>query len=592
MLSGNIENLVRSSGSELTTELFVLGILAVFFAGLILRMANRLRGFTNYVPTLLTTLGILGTFVGIVAGLLAFDVNNIDGSIAGLLDGMKTAFITSLVGMMTAILFKVLATMGLLDLFHESEVSPEDVGAAELHRTMLMQVKSLELLKRAIGGDNDSSLVGQLKLFRSDVNDHEKGRVQQAMSFKSELWEKLGDLEKLKNAIVSDDENSINGKLKLLLGNMGSWAEEHKARFAKFEEQLWLKLEEFADMMSRSATEQVVDALKQVIQDFNRNLTEQFGQNFAKLNDAVESLVTWQERNKEHLEQMILQYEQGVTAITHTAESVKMVEQESRRIPESMDALREVMTVNQHQIEELNRHLETFGDLRDRAVEAVPEIRSQIDATLEGVKEASNEISSGMQVAGKELQSSIIQGAQDFENASTRVNESLQKSSDVVRTNSEQVAQQFGDLTSDLNGKFRETISEVDQANQNLTSEFKRVGDALVLQIERSKDEFDAGMKSIRQQFGQNLEAMASEQSREMSRLLRGMESAAESALASTGESLSRQVEALDEARSREMNEIAEAMGGALTSITGQFTRDYQQLVQAMRQVTEAGRTA
>ena len=46
------------------------------------------------IPTVFTTLGILGTFVGIYFGLRQFYVKNITGSIPTLLDGLKTAFTT------------------------------------------------------------------------------------------------------------------------------------------------------------------------------------------------------------------------------------------------------------------------------------------------------------------------------------------------------------------------------------------------------------------------------------------------------------------------------------------------------------------
>ena len=53
-----------------------------------------------------TTLGVLGTFIGIVYGLLDFDVNNISESVPSLLNGMKFAFITSIVGMITSLVIK------------------------------------------------------------------------------------------------------------------------------------------------------------------------------------------------------------------------------------------------------------------------------------------------------------------------------------------------------------------------------------------------------------------------------------------------------------------------------------------------------
>ena len=41
-----------------------------------------------------TTLGILGTFIGILIGLIGFDTSNISTSVPELLGGLKTAFIT------------------------------------------------------------------------------------------------------------------------------------------------------------------------------------------------------------------------------------------------------------------------------------------------------------------------------------------------------------------------------------------------------------------------------------------------------------------------------------------------------------------
>ena len=57
------------------------------------------RRIIESLPTLVSTLGVLGTFGGITWGLLSFDTTNLNESIPVLLDGLKTAFFTSLAGM-------------------------------------------------------------------------------------------------------------------------------------------------------------------------------------------------------------------------------------------------------------------------------------------------------------------------------------------------------------------------------------------------------------------------------------------------------------------------------------------------------------
>lgn len=55
-----------------------------------------------------STMGVLGTFVGVFMGLLKFDTYDIQGSVPPLLEGLKTAFLTSIVGMIVSMLIKLL----------------------------------------------------------------------------------------------------------------------------------------------------------------------------------------------------------------------------------------------------------------------------------------------------------------------------------------------------------------------------------------------------------------------------------------------------------------------------------------------------
>lgn len=70
--------------------------------------------------------------------------------------------------------------------------------------------------------------------------------------------------------------------------------------------------------MAKGATEQIIDALRQVIIDFNQNLTEQFGENFKALDASVKKLVEWQGNYKTQIEQMSEQYQQSVESPVET----------------------------------------------------------------------------------------------------------------------------------------------------------------------------------------------------------------------------------------------------------------------------------
>lgn len=62
-------------------------------------------------PNILTSIGIFGTFLGVALGLWAFDASDIQGSVPRLMDGLKTAFWSSIVGLLGALTIKVRAVL-------------------------------------------------------------------------------------------------------------------------------------------------------------------------------------------------------------------------------------------------------------------------------------------------------------------------------------------------------------------------------------------------------------------------------------------------------------------------------------------------
>ncbi len=73
------------------------------------------------------SLGILGTFAGIFIGLLDFDVTQIEIALPALLEGLKTAFLTSIAGMCASLLLKLYPAVYGIRL--EAETEPEAEGS-------------------------------------------------------------------------------------------------------------------------------------------------------------------------------------------------------------------------------------------------------------------------------------------------------------------------------------------------------------------------------------------------------------------------------------------------------------------------------
>ncbi len=326
---------------------FSLAVAVVFSLSL---FSPRFRGDG---AALCTTIGVLGTFTGVFVGLLQFDVAMIDRSVPRLLEGLKIAFSTSIVGMGAAVLLRVLEA---------SLPSRPDAGGeatpAAIHQTLReidntisrsadSQADALTGLRNAISSDGDGSLMTQTQKLRLSVED----------------------------------------------GNR----------------QLIAEFRQFAETMAENNSRSLVEALERVIREFNTQLNEQFGENFKQLNEAVGALLEWQERYRTHVETMEERIAMAVAALQVSEDALRriaehgaQITQIAEQIPGALAALQVLLndfaaTTETLQgllagfgaaTDEMKVHLDAVASLKDRALEAFPTIEKNIAGLTEGFSAA------------------------------------------------------------------------------------------------------------------------------------------------------------------------------------------------------------
>lgn len=607
-----LESFLRGQEAQGVTFLFFWLIIIAFISALICYRSDRMRGFTHYAPNLLTSLGILGTFIGIVIGLMHFDSADIDGSIALLLGGLQTAFMTSLLGMAAAIAYKVVTTsIPLLQPKAVEGIGPDEVGPEHIHASLQAQSESLEKLRHAIAGDEDSSLVSQLKLLRTDNRD---------------LGDKLGLI----------DETGKK-QLEVLVG-LHKQSEQQSERFERFTQDIEQQLKDFAEMLSRSATETVINALKEVIADFNKNLTEQFGENFKALDASVQKLVEWQENYRGQLADMKAQYDYGVQAITQTEQSIAHISEKAGTIPETMNGLKTLLETTRHQLNELTNHLEAFKGMRDAAVEAVPIIREQVESTVrdvsgaaqsasehykkllddsnnyieahdtmlqeflkkfqnttqEGVEKLREDLTGSAQEAAEKIRDGaakatevLIQGSESVNQNFDNVARSLNQSSVTLASTSEQIAEQLEVALKDVNSHVRNMGESLVKESETLSETLANAGKQTEQHISSVQTQVNESIEQMQQRLARSIDEMTAMQTRQMNEAFQQMDGVMRQAVQRTGESVNSQVKAIDESMQQELERVLTEMGRALIQISGRFTNDYQRLTQQMQQVVQ-----
>lgn len=197
----------------------------------------------DYLPSLSVSIGIFGTFWGIFLGLAGFDAANISESIPALLNGMKTAFFTSLLGMSVSLVLKLFYSVQ-EDRTAKGSTDPM-VCLQNMEHSSKEIVARIDKLNETIGrcfrSDEEYSLVSQVKLIRQELID---GRRETREAFK-----------------------------------------------------------EFADHFSKMASESLVEELMGVVDKFNVMLNDLVSQSFQDLKESTMSLNQWQAEHKDAMKQ-------------------------------------------------------------------------------------------------------------------------------------------------------------------------------------------------------------------------------------------------------------------------------------------------
>ena len=546
MFGTALENLLGGASASSVTEIFIWVMMAVFVIAVFQGRKGRHDLFLEHAPAVLVSLGILGTFAGIVIGLLDFDAHNIQGSIEDLLDGLKTAFITSLVGMTLSIVLKGMDTWWFAPARNKAD-TPDAVTPEHIYGSMQRQVELLEALGQSMTGDEEGSVAGQLKLLRSDIGDFRSG--------------------------MSRDRQ-------------------------QFEEKLFPKLDDFAQMLAKSATETVIEALRQVIVDFNKQLVEQFGDNFKALDASVKEMVTWQRTYKEHVESLEERIEVALSMVERTATSTEAInmslqgaeksmgsiDEQCQRIPVAVDELRAVLQTNQHQIQELERHLQAFVGMRDQATQAVPELQSHMERL-------SKELAESMQG----VLARMHEGATEFGKSVDHTNAALSETSSVISTQSEKIAADLKDASEGFNSSARETLETLSKGSEALSNQMQEavdkaaraMSDELGRAVGRIQEVMTSTVESTLRTMTTSVEGSLNETQQALqssaNRTLGAVEAQIKDATTQSNESLRVTLSAMDRAIERELNKVFSEMGSALATISRRIADDHAEYAEVAR---------
>ncbi len=343
------------------SQLFIAGILAIWVVFNV-RYSPRV---VELGPTILTTLGIFGTFLGVAIGLAHFDSSNVQASVPALLAGLKTAFWASVFGVGAAVQIK-----GREFLFGDGAA---DDGQDTTPLAVLVDIRD------ALGGIGENSMVQQLRLVRQDLNDRLLAQIRMARQDTNERMEAFR-----------------NGQLELVARI------DHMAR-AQTE-----ALQNLAAMGSHT----LVDALQGVVVGFNDKVASQFGENYRELGQAVGQMLTWQNEYRETIKSMTGELAETLRLLGYAAGDFRAVTQGSERFAQTAERVARTLDgieAGETRIADVTRGL---VKLTEEASGRVPYIEARL---LELTSQMTNAVQSNQQALSAALTGSAAELRQAME---------------------------------------------------------------------------------------------------------------------------------------------------------------------------------
>ena len=393
----------------------------------------------NTIASIVTVIGVLGTFVGIAWGLLNFDTNNIEASVPKLLEGLKAAFITSIFGIAGSIALKC-STLN-----HQRRLSASDKtysGAtvndlADLLRNILeVEQKegketreSLQSIEKSLTGEGDSTVLTQLQKLRTTFSD------------------KQDDLVRAFN--------------------------------------------EFAEQMAENNTQALIEALEEVMRDFNTKINEQFGDNFRQLNEAVGRINDWQEQYRQQMNELAAQFRIAAESVEQSRQSLAIIADRSDAIVSSAEQLDPILRALQHQIGQLDTHLEAFSTLAENAGSAFPIIEARLIQLTDGFSTVVQETIDNSHASMQSQREALANQSQQLETTVVNTGNHIQQQTEAVfeRTTErvEQViADAFQDYRSALEDQSQQLQSTIITTNRGLEDTLQNQSTRLQTMVENT----------------------------------------------------------------------------------------------------------
>lgn len=372
-------------------------------------------------PEILTTIGIFGCFAGITIALWNFDSSNVTQSVPHLLEGVKTAFLASVSGVFGSLVIRFRHN-------RQKTPIPQTEGAPK-GATLDDVVIAIQSLQSNLSGQEEGSLLGQMKLMRHDQSEQLKG---------------------LRSAF-----------------------------------------ETFANRMAHDGSKALIEALKEVIRDFNTQINEQFGDNFKQLNAAVEKLVVWQQQYKDELDKLQIVQKVAANDLHKSAHHLSLMVQQSESFTTAASNLESIIRALSQQYELIEKAQGSMAMVLAEMRDVTPMFSRKLDELAEGMK-------SGVTKVQSDVSEVIRNFGKQVDSMNTGVSQIQSNVSEVIRNFGVQVQSSSAEMKQLLADTLKKSQKDV---NDEMTKGLETIRQGVITLDKGLQEELTKSLETLGRQL-------------------------------------------------------------------------------------------
>lgn len=416
------------------------------------------------------SLGVLGTFVGITFGLLFFDTYDLEKSVPALLDGMKSAFFTSIVGMIGSLGTKWWQRKKQKEYDLNQSLDEIDENATIATLIEYLQEKDIETTKF------NTQLIQAIQDQNVSIGNYHEEKIKSDKL----LFDAINTMSK---SISGESDTTLLSQLKNLKIAVIDEEKATRSEIQTMREEMVKAFNEFAHQMAENNSKAFIKALEETIKDFNTKIQEQFGENFKQLNIAVGKLLVWQEEYKNTIIEVTENQKNIFAGIEQAKTSLKDMADNSYGIQESAQLLSNIILTAQKYQEELLISLNTLVEISKEAKQFIPVLNEVFTQTTNNITTSSSlaheQIAQLHNLAQDNMTQSIKETTELAKTAIQNIDYYLANSQNSVEKTSSQISSLTNKAAESIDKYLDKVVNNLEQHDRVLKLSFNAANESI-----------------------------------------------------------------------------------------------------------------